>query len=312
MSTEQDATHPERAYLELLAHIRDHGTLREGRNGGTRSVFGASLRFDMRHGFPLLTTKRMYWRGIVEELLWFLRGDTDAGHLQERRVHIWDGNSTRAFLDARGLHAYPEGVCGPIYGWQWRRFNAPFTPEAPCATEGGRRDGEGADQLRYVLDELVREPNSRRAMMTAWNPLQLDAMCLPPCHVSYTFYVHPDSGRLSCHMYQRSCDAFLGEPFNIASTALLTTLVAALLHREPGEVYISITDAHIYLPHLPQVASQVARAPMPLPTVRVRKPVPPLAAPTSERLAWLESLTFDDIVLEGYACHPAIPAPMIS
>lgn len=286
-------------YLDLLRRVRHEGALREGRNGGTLSLFGASLRFSLRDGFPLLTTKRVFWKGVVEELLWFLKGNTNANELAAKGVHIWDGNSTREFLDSRGLTAYRDGMCGPIYGWQWRRFGASY----PSGTGG-------VDQLRYVLHELSQPGGSRRAVMSAWNPLQLSDMCLPPCHVSYSFYT--SSKGLSCHMYQRSSDMFLGEPFNIASTALLTAIVAHVLGMDVDEIYISITDAHIYDTHLLQVDEQLSRAPRAFPHLCISKAAPPAHASVDEKLAWIEALHMDDFEVLGYDPHPTIKAAMVA
>lgn len=290
----------EQAYLALLEKILDYGESREGRNGTTKSLFGERLEFDIANGgFPLLTTKRMFYKGIVEELLWFLRGSTNANELNERGVFIWKGNSTREFLDSRGLHEYAEGECGPIYGYQWRCFDGDFP----------RRDG-GLDQIKYVLRELSENPHGRRAIMTGWNPKQLDQMCLPPCHVLYNFYLSEERG-LSCQMYQRSCDTCAGLPFNIASTALLTSLIAAVLHVPVDRIIIVIGDTHIYEQHYSNAREQTRRTPYAFPRLRIKKDVPPKDAPVEAKLAWIESLRFDDFELQNYESHGVIKYEMV-
>lgn len=289
----------EAAYLNLVRDILREGEERIGRNGRTFGVFGAQLKFDLQKGFPLLTTKRVFWRGVVEELLWFLRGETDAKILADKGVHIWDGNTTREFLDSRGLKEYPEGECGPIYGRQWRAFGYRY-PEL---------DGT-VDQVQYVLSELTANPMSRRAVISAWNPLQLDAMCLPPCHVMYIFNVSAD-GRLSCMMTQRSADLMAGVPFNIASTALLTTLFAGLLGLKPGKIVINLGDVHIYEEHLAGAAEQVEREMRIPPKLRILREFPDVSSSVGEKIAWLESLTAEEILVDGYNPHPGIKYPMI-
>lgn len=290
----------EQAYLALLRKILDNGDTRTGRNGKTKSVFGERLEFDVANcGFPLLTTKRMFWKGIVEELLWFIRGSTDANELNERGVFIWKGNSTRDFLDSRGLTEYAEGECGPIYGYQWRCFDGDFP-----AREGG------VDQLKYVLKELTENPYGRRAIMTGWNPKQLDQMCLPPCHVLYNFYVSAERG-LSCQMYQRSCDTCAGLPFNIASTALLTSIIAAVLHIPVDKIIIVIGDTHIYEQHFDNAREQAQRTPFTFPRLRINKECPPTSATVEEKLAWIESMCFDDFELENYMSHRLIKYEMV-
>lgn len=291
----------EAAYLALVAKILATGERRVTRNGPTLSVFGERLRFDLRRGFPLLTTKRIFARGVVEELLWFLRGETDAKKLAAKGVHIWDGNTTRAFLDARGLTGYAEGEAGPIYGFQWRAFGGAYPS----------RDG-GADQLRYVLDELTRDPASRRAVLSAWNPQQLGQMALPPCHILYQFSLSERDG-LSCQMVARSQDVMLGTPFNIASTALLTHLIAAALHVPAKEVVLVAGDAHIYEAHRAGAETQLVRAPAPeLPRLVLKRPPPARDAPVEEKLNWLETLRYDDVEFAGYVCQPAIAMRMIA
>ena len=286
-------------YLNALKNILHDGELRKTRNAETLSRFGEVLEFDLKEGFPLLTSKKMYWRGIVEELLWFLKSDTDAKRLAEKRVRIWDGNSTRDYLDSRGLTEYKEGWCGPIYGYQWRHFNAEY--------KGPDHDysGEGVDQLKICIDLIKNNPTSRRIYMSAWNPCQLDEMCLPPCHISYQFYVENATGelkdrKLSCQMYQRSGDMFLGVPFNIASTALLTSMIAHHCGISLGKIRLIIGEAHIYKSHIDQVNIQLSRIPTQLPKVHILRQVDDLG-----------ELTSGDIQLVDYKSAPGIKADMV-
>lgn len=288
----------ETAYLDLLRRILRDGEMRDGRNGRTKSVFGERLEFDLSTSFPLLTTKRMFWNGIVEELNWFLRGSTNAQELIDRGVNIWTANSRRAFLDDRGLGQYEEGECGPIYGYQWRCFGGDYP------TKNG-----GFDQIRYIIQELTDNPNSRRAVLSAWNPKQLDAMCLPPCHVLYNFNLSPTRG-LSCQMYQRSCDVCAGLPFNIASTALLTALIGAVLHVPLDRMIITIGDAHVYEQHLETAAIQIERDPYPFPVIKFRDPPPPKEASIDDKLAWLENLRYQ-VILNDYVHHPRLQYEMV-
>lgn len=246
--------HPEYAYLSLLKKVVKHGNSRQTRNAETFSLFGESIEFDLDYGFPLLTTKKMFFGGIVKELLWFLNGKTNVNELKDNGVHIWDGNTSREFLDGIGLKHYPEGCAGPIYGYQWRNFNAPYDAETMTPKESGY------DQLMFCIKELQTNPTSRRMVMSGWNPCQIEQMCLPPCHVLYQFYVEGES--LSCQLYQRSADLFLGLPFNIASTALMTTLIGKLTGYKPGKIRICIGDAHIYKSHIDNVFTQVKRLPL--------------------------------------------------
>ena len=259
-------------YLDLVQHILDHGAKKTDRTGtGTLSVFGYQLRFDLGAGFPLLTTKKLHLRSIIYELLWFLRGETNVKFLQENKVTIWD-----EWADA-------NGDLGPVYGYQWRSW--------PSA------DGRHIDQITNVIEDIKRTPDSRRLVVSAWNVGELDKMALQPCHALFQFYVA--DGRLSCQMYQRSADVFLGVPFNIASYALLTMRVAQVTGLAPGDFVHTLGDAHLYANHLEQAREQLTRAPRPLPTMRLNPEV------TS-----IFDFKFSDFTLESYDPHPSIKAPI--
>ena len=261
-----------RPYLDLLQHILDHGARKGDRTGtGTISVFGAQLRFDLSAGFPLVTTKKVHLKSIIHELLWFLQGETNVRYLRDNGVSIWD-----EWADA-------DGNLGPVYGYQWRSWPAP--------------DGRHIDQIAQVLEEIRRYPHSRRMLVSAWNVADLDKMALMPCHAFFQFYVA--DGRLSCQLYQRSADMFLGVPFNIASYALLTLMVAQVSGLKPGDFVHTFGDAHIYLNHLDQVREQLARAPRPLPRMHLNPAVKDLFA-----------FRYEDFTVEGYDPHPAIRAPV--
>ena len=263
--------HPEHQYLALLADVLETGVRREDRTGtGTLGVFGRQIRFDLAEGFPLLTTKRLHLKSIIYELLWFLRGDTNVRWLQERGVSIWD-----EWADA-------EGELGPVYGRQWRSWATP--------------DGRSIDQIAKVVEQIRARPESRRHIVTAWNPADVDDMALPPCHCLFQFFVA--EGKLSCQLYQRSADLFLGVPFNIASYALLTLMVAQVTGLKPGEFVHSFGDLHLYLNHLEQAKTQLARAPLPFPTMTI--------APRTDLFAF----EYEDFHLDGYQAHPAIKAPI--
>jgi thymidylate synthase len=261
-----------RQYLDLLRHVLDHGADRADRTGtGTRSVFGWQMRFDLAEGFPLLTTKKLHVRSIIHELLWFLAGDTNVAYLNRHGVKIWDE------------WASPDGDLGPIYGRQWRSWP----------------DGRGGtiDQVARVVEAIRNEPHSRRLIVSAWNVAELDQMSLPPCHVLFQFYVAGE--RLSCQLYQRSADVFLGVPFNIASYALLTMMVAQVTGLQPGEFIHTFGDAHLYSNHVEQAELQLERTPGALPTMRINPAV------TS-----IFGFAFEDFDLAGYAPQPHIPAPV--
>ena len=265
------ADHPERQYLDLLTDILTNGVQRGDRTGtGTLGVFGRQMRFDLTKGFPLLTTKKLHRKSIILELLWFLRGDTNVRWLQERGVSIWN-----EWADA-------DGELGPVYGKQWRSWAAP--------------DGRVIDQIASVVHSLKTNPNSRRHIVSAWNPADVDDMALPPCHCLFQFFVA--DGKLSCQLYQRSADVFLGVPFNIASYALLTLMMARVCGYEPGEFVHTLGDAHLYLNHLDQAKLQLTREPLPFPVLHV--------ADKDDLLAF----DYQDFKLEGYAAHPPIPAPI--
>lgn len=261
-----------RQYLDLLRHILDRGTPKGDRTGtGTLSVFGYQMRFDLAEGFPLITTKKVHTRSIIHELLWFLRGETNTRYLKENGVSIWDE------------WADEDGELGPVYGKQWRSWPA--------------SDGRQIDQMAAVVEQIKTNPDSRRLIVSAWNVGELEQMALPPCHLLFQFYVA--DGRLSCQMYQRSCDVFLGVPFNIASYALLTMMVAQGADLQPGEFVHTLGDAHLYNNHLEQARLQLSRQPRPLPTMRINPEVKDLFA-----------FRFEDFALEGYQPHPHIPAPV--
>ena len=259
-------------YLDLMRHVRDHGIRKEDRTGtGTVSVFGYQMRFNLAEGFPLVTTKKCHMRSITHELLWFLKGDTNIRYLHDNKVSIWD-----EWADG-------NGDLGPIYGYQWRSW--------PAAS------GASIDQISQVIDQLKNNPDSRRIIVSAWNVGEIENMALPPCHAFFQFYVA--DGRLSCQLYQRSADIFLGVPFNIASYALLTMMMAQVTGLEAGDFVHTFGDAHLYLNHLEQTDLQLSRTPHALPTMRINPAVTDLFA-----------FSFDDFELQGYDPHPHIKAPV--
>ncbi|KAB2960126.1 MAG: thymidylate synthase [Thermoanaerobaculia bacterium] len=261
-----------RAYLDLLRHVLEHGVEKSDRTGtGTRSVFGYQMRFDLRAGFPLVTTKKLHVRSIVHELLWFLSGSTNVAYLRDHGVTIWD-----EWADERG-------ELGPVYGHQWRAWPG--------------RDGGAIDQIARVVESIRTQPDSRRHIVSAWNPADLGRMALPPCHALFQFWVA--RGELSCQLYQRSADVFLGVPFNIASYALLTAMMAQVCELRPGELVHTFGDVHLYLNHLDQARLQLEREPRPLPTLRLNPAVRSIL-----------DFRFEDVAMEGYDPHPAIRAPI--
>lgn len=260
----------EKQYLDLIKNIIENGCLEEGRNGNTLSTFGASLRFSLKDGkIPIMTTKKTAWKTCLKELLWFISGNTDTTLLQKNGVHIWDGNTSRDFLDSRNLNDYPEGMMGPSYGYQWRSFGAKYD----CSTgKPFEEKKEGIDQLQYIIDQLKdsKTRNSRRLIMTAWNPLQLDEMALPPCHILCQFHVHKNN-QLSCSMYQRSNDECCGTPFNIASYSFLTHLLAKHCGLEAYEFVYFKGNCHIYEEHIESAKLQMNREPFPFPTLIIKQ-----------------------------------------
>lgn len=254
-------------YLDMLRYVLENGVDKMDRTGvGTRSVFGQQMRFDLSRGFPLMTTKKMHLKSIIHELLWFIKGDTNVKYLQDNGVRIWNE------------WADENGDLGPIYGSQWRNWN-----------------GEGIDQLAQVVDRLKNNPNDRRMIVSAWNVSKISEMRLPPCHMMFQFYVA--NGKLSCMLYQRSCDMFLGVPFNIASYALLTMMLAQVCNLEPGEFVHTLGDTHIYHNHFEQVKEQLRREPLPLPTMRLNPQVKDI-----------NDFKYEDFTLENYECYGAIKA----
>ncbi|MCQ4321665.1 thymidylate synthase [Stutzerimonas stutzeri] len=259
-------------YLDLMRHVREHGTFKSDRTGtGTYSVFGHQMRFDLSDGFPLVTTKKCHLKSIIHELLWFLQGDTNIKYLRENGVRIWDE------------WADENGELGPVYGYQWRSWPAP--------------NGGSVDQISKLVEMIKQNPDSRRLIVSAWNPALVDEMALPPCHALFQFYVA--NGKLSCQLYQRSADIFLGVPFNIASYALLTLMVAQVCDLQPGEFIWSGGDCHLYANHLEQADLQLTREPLPLPTMKLNPDVKDLFA-----------FRFEDFELVGYDAHPHIKAPV--
>ena len=292
-------------YQELLRKICREGVIRGDRTGtGTKGIFGYQMRFDLREGFPLVTTKRLFLKGVIYELLWFLRGDTNIKYLVDNGVHIWDSDAYRyymelcvrhgvlpvdrdTFLAAAGVESpiegYRFGDLNNVYGYQWRSW--------PTG------DGGAIDQIKKVIDTIKTNPNSRRMIVSAWNVADVDNMALPPCHTMFQFFVA--EGRLSCQLYQRSGDTFLGVPFNIASYALLTMMIAKECGLEAGEFIHTLGDAHLYLNHLEQAEEQLSREPRPLPTMHLNPDVKSIF-----------DYTYEDFTLEGYDPHPAIKAPL--
>ncbi len=262
------------AYLDLLRHVLEHGTPREDRTGtGTIGVFGAQARFDLRETFPCLTTKKLHLRSIIHELLWFLRGETNIRYLKENGVTIWD-----EWADA-------DGNLGPVYGKQWRSWATP--------------SGEAIDQIGRVVHSIRANPASRRHIVSAWNPADVEDMALPPCHALFQFYVNTTTHELSCQLYQRSADLFLGVPFNIASYALLTRMMAQVCGLKPGEFVHTFGDLHLYQNHLDQAREQLTREPRPLPVMKLNPEV-----------RVIDGFHFEDFELVGYQPHPAIKAPI--
>ena len=274
----------EKGYLDLLSYVKKNGEYKQTRNGYTFSCFGSIIKFNISKKFPLLTTKKVFFRGFVEELLWFLRGSVNSKDLESKGINIWKSNSTRKYLDSIGLNNYDEGYLGPIYGYQWRNFN-----------------GQNFDQIKYIINELLKPDNSRRAVISAWNPVQLKDQALPPCHIFYNFY--QNSNGLSCMMTMRSSDLFLGLPFNIASTALLTYIIAKVLHMNTHEICISLCDYHIYEEHIDNVNIQISRTIYDFPTIDINKKPPDIKSSIEEKIKWIEELKYEDFILNNYIHH---------
>lgn len=312
--------HEEYQYLSLIRHCIDHGEVRPDRTGtGTLAVFSPPpMRYSLSDNIlPLLTTKRTFFRGVAEELLWFMRGCTDSKLLAEKNVKIWDGNGSREFLDKRGLSHRREGDLGPVYGFQWRHFGAEYVDADADYT------GKGVDQLKMVIKSILTNPTDRRIIMSAWNPADMDKMALPPCHMFCQFFVslprnETDKPKLSCQLYQRSCDMGLGVPFNIASYAILTHLIARVTNCEPCEFVHILGDAHVYRDHVDALKVQLEREPRAFPTLRISKDVPDaewesmedVDAKVDKMVEWLESVEVTDLVVEGYQPHGKIDMKM--
>ncbi|CEF69732.1 Thymidylate synthase [Strongyloides ratti] len=281
-------------YLDLIRNILENGKSRDDRTGtGTISVFGTQSRYSLKNGtMPLITTKKTFWKGIVEELLWFISGSTNAKELSARGVKIWEANGSREFLDNLGFTERQEGDLGPVYGFQWRHFGATYK-----GVDADYR-GEGIDQLAQVIDQIKTNPFSRRIILSAWNPSDLDKMVLPPCHTLAQFYVQ--DGELSCHLYQRSGDVGLGVPFNIASYSLLTHMIAKVCGIATGEFVHTIGDAHIYKNHIDALKLQLTREPYQFPTIKF----------VGDGLNTIDDFTSKNIVLENYEFHPPIKMDM--
>lgn len=294
----QKYKHEEYQYLNLLENILENGTWEEGRNGKTKSIFGASMRFSLKDGkIPILTTKKVAWKTCLKELLWFIRGETDNKILKEQGVHIWDANGSREFLDSRGLHQYDEDELGPIYGRQWRHFNA------ECNVNGKRIEGsEGVDQLQQIIDALKdpEQRTSRRLVMTAWNPCQLNQMGLEPCHCFCQFNVH-NGNKLSCAMFQRSNDEFLGQPINIASYSFLTHLLAKHCGLEAYEFVYFMGNCHLYENAIDAAKLQITREPYPFPNVSIKQ--------VRENI---NDYQVEDFEVHNYQHHPQIKVEMVA
>jgi dihydrofolate reductase/thymidylate synthase len=283
----------EQQYLDCIKDILDNGIVRSDRTGtGTISKFGVQMRFSCRNGnFPLLTTKKVFWRGVAEELLWFLKGSTNAKELSDKKIHIWDGNGSREFLDSRGLSHREEGDLGPVYGFQWRHFGAEY------GTMHDDYTGKGVDQLYQCIEKIKTNPTDRRIILTAWNPTDLNKMALPPCHMFCQFYVA--NGELSCQMYQRSADMGLGVPFNIASYSLLLVMMAQVCDLEPGDFVHTIGDAHVYSNHIDALKEQIQRKPKTFPKIEI-----------NPNVHNIDHFTFNDFKIIGYNPDAAIKMKM--
>jgi thymidylate synthase len=287
----------EHQYLSLIKDILENGFKKDGRNGDTLSVFGRHLKFDLRDSFPLLTTKKMFTKGIIEELLFFIRGETDTKVLENQNINIWKPNTDRKFLDSLGRYDSNEGDLGTMYGYIWRHFGAPYDK-----TNNKPLNGEGIDQLQNVVDKIRKDPNSRRILLTTYNPSQVDEGVLYPCHsITIQFYV--EGGFLDMFCYNRSSDVGLGLPFNIASSALFLMIIAKLTNLKARFMNLSLGDCHIYVSHKVALAEQIERLPMKFPTIII---------PDIKEIEDVEKLTYKDFEIVGYECHPAIKMEMIA
>ncbi|VVC34049.1 Thymidylate synthase,Thymidylate synthase/dCMP hydroxymethylase domain,Thymidylate synthase, active site [Cinara cedri] len=283
----------EQQYLDHIKNILDNGHPQMDRTEvGTLSIFGAQMRYNLKNGvFPLLTTKRVFWRGVVEELLWFIKGSTSAKELSDKGVKIWDANSSRSYLDSIGLEQRAEGDLGPIYGFQWRHYGAEYVDMHTDYS------GKGIDQLQKVIDTIKSRPSDRRMLMVAYNPCDVPKMALPPCHCLVQFYVA--NGYLSCQMYQRSADMGLGVPFNIASYALLTYMIAHITDLKPGEFIHTLGDSHIYQNHIDGLCAQLKRKPKPFPTLVINR-----------KVESIDDFKYEDFMLTNYDPYPKIQMEM--
>lgn len=283
----------ESQYINLIKHILKNGISKDDRTGiGTLSIFSYNMTFNLRESFPLLTTKKVYWKGVVEELLWFISGSTDSNVLKEKGVRIWEGNSSREFLDSRGLSHYDQGDIGAGYGFQWRHFGAKYTNMYDSY------EGQGVDQLKDVIYKIKNTPDDRRIIMSAWNPTDLDKMALPPCHIFVQFWVDTNKKELHSQMYQRSCDVGLGVPFNIASYALLTCIIAKLCDLTPGDFHYCMGDTHIYKNHIDAMKLQITRDPYDFPKINIKD------------ITDIDNIKFDDIELIDYKYYENIKMNM--
>jgi thymidylate synthase len=283
----------ESQYINLIKHILENGISKDDRTGiGTLSIFSYNMTFNLRESFPLLTTKKVYWKGVVEELLWFISGSTDSNILKEKGVKIWEGNSSREFLDSRGLSHYDQGDIGAGYGFQWRHFGAKYTNMYDSY------EGQGVDQLKDVIYKIKNTPDDRRIIMSSWNPTDLDKMALPPCHIFVQFWVDTNKKELHSQMYQRSCDVGLGVPFNIASYALLTCIIAKLCDLTPGDFHYCMGDTHIYKNHIDAMKLQITRDPYDFPKINIKD------------ITDIDNIKFDDIELIDYKYYENIKMNM--
>lgn len=280
-------------YINLIKHILENGISKDDRTGvGTLSIFSYNMTFNLRESFPLLTTKKVYWKGVVEELLWFISGSTDSNVLKEKGVRIWEGNSSREFLDSRGLSHYDQGDIGAGYGFQWRHFGAKYTNMYDSY------EGQGMDQLKDVIYKIKNTPDDRRIIMSTWNPTDLDKMALPPCHIFVQFWVDSNKKELHSQMYQRSCDVGLGVPFNIASYSLLTCIIAKLCDLTPGDFHYCMGDTHIYKNHIDAMKLQITRVPYDFPKINIKD------------ITDIDNIKFDDIELIDYKYYENIKMNM--